>query len=354
LGNPVDQKNFDRVAAALAVAGSQLFEALFERNQGTFLDDVALALRRWASSGEDTVSINAPEFHIPWRMLYTHPVSEGELEPDGSNCRPEGFWGFQHILEQFPEDFSLTDYRLSVQGGQLGLATALHEKIDVEFKVPCVERHRDFVQHCGNRLDYSEWTDIAAVKKGFSSEKKPFPFQIIYFLCHAEGAGTEAKPNAQPYLDIAGGRITAVDIRECIKRRFDGNGPLVFVNACRGGHLETLLSHNFSFANEFIKQGAKGFLGAQIEVPAVFAGNFGKLFFEAMMSIEAGRPQLVGNILRDLTREMWRKRNPLGLAYSLYAGADCNKTSFGTRGLRHDHVTGSRRAIFAVRHGLPG
>jgi len=64
-------------------------------------------------------------------------------------------------------------------------------------------------------------------------------------------------------------------------------------------------------------------VGPQIEVPAVFAGEFGKRFFECFIA-QTTPPPLVGGVLRNLAREMWQVRNPFGLVYSLYAGADCH------------------------------
>jgi hypothetical protein len=317
---PVNDESFKKLAARLAVIGNELFVALFERDDPA-LHKVAQKLRRWASSGEAALTIQGDKFHVPWRMLYTHPEGSGELAPDGSNFQPQGFWGYQHILEQFPATYELPDFRLIAKGGVLSLGAALHEDIDKQFRVGCVSTHREFVTHCGNRLTAVEWTDVTDVKAGLSS--KPFPHQIIYFLCHAEGAGTEGEPNQTPWLQIAKAKMNAGDVRKAVKDKFGGNGPLVFLNACRAGLHDLLTSHNFSFASEFLKQGAKGFLGAQIELPAIFAGQFGRLFFERMMT-EDDRPQFVGYVLRDITRDFWKRRNPLPLVYTLYAGADCH------------------------------
>jgi len=64
-------------------------------------------------------------------------------------------------------------------------------------------------------------------------------------------------------------------------------------------------------------------IAPQTEVPAVFAGEFGKRFFEQFISGKKPPPK-TGVILRDLTRDMWERLNPFALAYSLYAGADCH------------------------------
>ncbi len=318
---PVDDAAFRTIAGRLAVAGKLMFESVFERNRGTPLDDIAQKLREAARSGEHTLTVNAPDFHLPWRLLYTHPDATEQLTGDGGNADPRGFWGYQHIIEEFTNDYPIKDHVLA-KTGKLGFGAALHERLDREFNVDCIAQHRRFVQASSERLAYVEWTKKAEVETALSSA--PFRHQVVYFLCHAEGAGTTAKPSLQPpVLELADGKIDAAELREYIQHRFDGSPPLVFINACRGAHLSTRVSHNFTFATEFLEQGAVCLIGPQIEVPAVFAGEFGKCFFESFIA-EKKRSPKVGVILRDLTRSMWEHRNPFGLAYSLHAGADCH------------------------------
>ena len=83
------------------------------------------------------------------------------------------------------------------------------------------------------------------------------------------------------------------------------------------------MRHGFTFASELLERGAICVVGPQIEVPAVFAGEFGKQFFERFIAPVKPPPQ-AGLVLKDVTQAMWGKRNPLGLVSSLYAGADCH------------------------------
>jgi hypothetical protein len=87
----------------------------------------------------------------------------------------------------------------------------------------------------------------------------PFQYQLVYFLCHAKGAGTTDKPSLRPSkLQLVDGSIDAVELRESIKHRFDGRAPLIFINACRGGQLGTLVYHNQSFAAKDQAEGRTG------------------------------------------------------------------------------------------------
>jgi CHAT domain len=317
--NPVADDAFHALAAKLAVAGNDLFISIFERNQGTPLDEIAARLREIARSGSRVLTVRTACFHIPWRMLYTHPT--GELAADGANFEPSGFWGYQHVVEQYPGIYPGTD-QLRTRAGKLCFAAALHERIDTEFRVDCIKRHHDFIQSSADLLTYTEWTKIMRLEQGLSAV--PFEQQLIYFLCHAEVAGSTIAPVLVPAtLQLADGNIDASRVRVLVKKRFKPNPPLIFINACRGGQLGTLVRQNFSFASQFLEQGAICVVGPQIEVPAVFAGEFGNRFFKRFIERTKPPPQ-VGLVLRDITREMWNQNNPFGLVYSLYAGADCH------------------------------
>ena len=318
---PVDEASFRAVAGKLAVAGHELFVGLFERNRGTELDNIAADLRTLSRGHPFALTVYAPRFHIPWRMLYTHP-GEDKLQGDGANFDPAGFWGYRHVIEQFTSDWAITDH-LSARNSKLAFGAALDQRIDTQFSVECIKRHRDFIQSSAAQLAYTEWTTKEGFLTGVGVD--PFNQQVLYLLCHAEGAGSTSDPSlAPPLVQLGDGEsITAVAVRKKIANKFKPSPPLVFINACRGGQLATLVRHGFTFASELIEQGAICVVGPQIEVPAVFAGEFGKQFFERFIAQTRPPPQ-AGLVLRDITQSMWEQRNPFGLVYSLYAGADCH------------------------------
>ena len=303
---PVDAATFQAIAGKLALAGARMFESVFERGRGTPLDDIAWKLREVFGAGEHAITINAPDFHLPWRMLYTQPVGCEPLKSDGSNFDLRGFWGYQHILEEFTNSIPSADH-VTADNGKVWFAAGLHERIDNDLQINCLAVHRKFVQGTEDRLFYDEWTKKAEVPNGLSAD--PFRHQIVYFLCHAEGAGSADRPSLKPpVLQISDGTIDAVEIGEVIRHRFGESPPLVFINACRGGHLGTLFSHNFTFVTEFLEQGAVCLIGPQIEVPAVFAGEFGKCFFDLFLAA-GDPPPKVGDILRGLTRVMYTEQS---------------------------------------------
>lgn len=316
--NPLDDQQFRAVAGELATAGADMFEALFGKRTHQ-LEDVAQRIRRVVASKECVLTINTEGFHIPWRMLYTHPPEGGKLADDGSNYDPKGFWGYQHVIEEFTGEFEYNN--CLVANRKLEFAAALHEAIDKEYHVPCLKRHHDFVQASDDRIAYSEWTKKNDVKLGLSADD--FKYQVVYFLCHAEVAGTAEQPNKKPpELRVTDGSISPAELTRWTNHLFYGHGPLVFINACQGGQLDTLVYRDHTFASTLLKASVACLIAPQIEVPAVFAGEFGKRFFEQLIADDTPTP-IAGEVLRDLSREVWVHRNPFGLVYSLYAGADC-------------------------------
>ena len=99
--------------------------------------------------------------------------------------------------------------------------------------------------------------------------------------------------------------------------------PLIFINACFGGRMTDIVYRNFTFANAFLDCGAGCVIGPQIEVPTVFAMEYAKRFFDRFLKSTYPAPK-VGPLIRELNREFWHKKNPLGLIYSLHAGAGCH------------------------------
>jgi hypothetical protein len=129
-------------------------------------------------------------------MIYTHPHDD-KLAADGANFDPSGFWGYQHVVEEFFTGGHIADCVVA-RNNKLALGAALHKRIDTEFKVDCIKRHRDFIQSSAAQVAYTEWTTKDGFLKGLAVD--PFDHQVLYLLCHAEGAGSTADPSLAPPL----------------------------------------------------------------------------------------------------------------------------------------------------------
>ena len=65
-------------------------------------------------------------------------------------------------------------------------------------------------------------------------------------------------------------------------------------------------------------KGARGVIGTECEIPAIFAKEWAKRFFDQFL---AGEP--VGQIFLNLRQEFYKKHNNiLGMLYALYCDGD--------------------------------
>ncbi len=330
-----DLKDHPHLAKAvmpeLARAGGKLFLALFfprdpgDRERHQELRKIGLALRAAMASQTRWVRVSADSFYVPWGLIYSEP-----LGIDGSDWKPEGFWGYQHLIENAPmKKGGLKNELKAPDGGTLVVALQIDEWIDQQFPVPCIKPVEDvFKKYPPGRLTTVRRTRRLEVAKALHDG--PLDEHVLFFCCHGivDGVSAEIRNN-EAYLilsdrspDTRVDRITPADIQQWIDARSfyeDGRCPLVFLNACGSGQLNSIFYP--SFGESFLRLGACSVIGAQVELPAIFAGEFARRFFERFL--QGGLGNQVGKILYELRREFWdRHRNPLGLIYSLYRGAD--------------------------------
>ncbi|MGE5141352.1 MAG: CHAT domain-containing protein, partial [Rudaea sp.] len=142
---------------------------------------------------------------------------------------------------------------------------------------------------------------------------------ILYFYCHAisKGINDVGGPDASALLFTGFQAVTLGDLRLTapVKKPLSG-APLIFINACESAQLSPLFYDGF--VPYFIARGARGVIGTECQIPAVFADEFGRRFFDRFL---CGEP--LGQSFLDLRREFLdRHNNPLGLLYALYSDGD--------------------------------
>lgn len=307
------------LAPRLALAGDKLFNSIFELDCDDCLPDVARTLRTLLRTSR-YIAVTSAKFFLPWGMLYTHPAANEELYPDGSNWDKRGFWGYQHIIQHSPEAFD-TESRIRPNStGEVALSVNFDDRLSVALKLPSIEEHIKSVSALGGQACIRRTTkrEIAAVFVRERASLEP----ILYFYCHGHGSSSGGLPIlSSPCLKFTDGDISASDFKNWAKGKKLPTKPLVMINACQGGQMTTLFYE--SFANELLKEGAIGLIGAQIDVPAVFASAYGQLLLTDFFSRDEGVVRL-GPLMRSVNQRMWDKyNNPLGLVYSLYRGVDC-------------------------------
>jgi hypothetical protein len=88
-------------------------------------------------------------------------------------------------------------------------------------------------------------------------------------------------------------------------------GPIVILNSCSSGAYSALSFSNFH--SELIKRRALGVIGTTIPMPATFASAFGQRLVRDYLKGKLP----IGQILRNMRKELLAKNNPLGLFYVL-------------------------------------
>lgn len=308
-------------APALALAGDMLFNAIFESGGDEDLKEIGKKLRVYLSTQSCNVAITSSDVFVPWSMLYTHPVPGERLSADGTNWRKEGFWGYQHLVHQTTAKVVATATgRLDPSAAPGLLSVNFDDRLASNPKLTFIDGHiRSMSELVAEpRIRRTKKAELAA---DFTSNRQSLE-RILYFYCHGLGTGSDAEKPIDPRLILTDGDIKATDFEYWS----DGDkplptSPLIFINACQGGQMQTLFYK--SFAVTLLGQGAAGLIGAQIDVPAVFAAEYGERVFGAFFK-KGKEPVLMGPLLKKVNRAMWDDHNnPLGLVYSLYRGVNC-------------------------------
>lgn len=304
-----------KVGPRLASAGRDLFNQIFRNHGNDNLEIIANKLKKASTETELILTIHSDDFFIPWNMIYTSPNGE-ELERDGSNWTPEGFWGYRHIIEHNTQKQYLP-YIMKAESGEFNVGINVDTNLDNEFEVPITRPLISFFKqhHILSTTVRETKSDL-----GDALWDENFQDQIMLFCCHGKVTGSVAAPNfGEATLSLSDrppDPIKVSNIQSWMgKRKFNSN-PLIFMNACQGGQTSSLLYK--SFVPEFLDRNANCVIGAQTDLPTVFAKEYAMRFFSQYFS---GNLR-VGEILRSLTRYFFKHNNPLGLVYSLYKGAD--------------------------------
>ena len=217
-------------------------------------------------------------------------------------------------------------YELRPTGWPLEVGLQIDTSIDQTLRVPCLEPVLSLLGA------YPETTLLRHVrptraKLAEALRTGPASDQILFFCCHGQQEGDLTHLSFdEGYLvlsdrgrDPQAVRITPDDIRLWMDMKEFDRRPLVFLNACGAGQLNSIFYS--SFGRTFLGLGASSVVGAQTDLPAVFAGEFARRFFAALL--KGGPENKVGWVLFRLRRELAScHHNPLGLIYTLYRGAD--------------------------------
>ncbi len=303
----------------LAQAGLLLYQRLFfgpSADEQTRL--LGRRLRELALKEKLNIQIFSQDFVLPWALLY---LAE-RYEPD--QIQPELFLGFKHVIEHIPLQprMHVTDNRLDSQNG-LTVSLNLNTDIDREMKVSLVGdqiRYWDELAKGGARLSLVQRTTTQEVTRALSDPATPD--QVLYFYCHgiSQDVGEQGGISRSRLVFSNKGTLTLEDLKlyapAVNPEDILAGSPLVFINACESAQLSPLVYDGF--VPYFMSKGARGVIGTECEVPALFAVEWARRFFDRFVQGDT-----LGQIFLDLRREFFfTHNNPMGLLYSLYVDAD--------------------------------
>ena len=328
---------------ALAIAGRDLYTALFRRKRKSAIAEVGRLLSKMPHSAGSVVQISvAPEasdFLFPWALLYDAPIPDNPWEePD-----PHGFWGFRYCIEQrLPGAQQRPFARQDARSGPLRMAFMLWDQF-----VNSAEHHAMIDSLSSGRpgeLDVSR-PPITRASEANRAMATGIPSDIYYFFAHAHVRNPISR-TADAFVDIFQSLPGDGKAREAFKEAYNWaigtgrepswigltygrlrltdlyagpvefhNSPLIFLNACESSQLTPSLSGE-SFVDFFLDRGATAFLGTECTMTAVFAHAFGEFVLRRLLSGET-----IGAAILAARRHFITRRNPLGLAYSQYGYA---------------------------------
>ncbi len=225
---------------------------------------------------------------------------------------PFGFWGIRHQIEQPLHAVPATTTSPKGQAELGEVETVAHGSMDFNgrIRVACgrfqfadAETHPEELKPALDVNVASRLSDvIALIEKDGTS--------LIYFFCHGD--------TVEGDFVLQVGSAAAVENigPDTLGTRFKWTQPqpLVFLNGC------DTVAFNAEAINEltaaFRRWGAAGVIGSEFAVPRPLARTVGA---DILRRLAGG--EMVGQAFLAVRRTLFRKMNPLALAYSAYASA---------------------------------
>lgn len=305
------------IVPRLARASENLFTSIFEQKCDEGLKEIGQTIRTHLSSADRCIAITSNKLFQPWGMLYTQPGQNAKLRADGSNAVEDGFWGYRHIVQQTTEKYRLENAIRPDATGAVPASINFDDRLSVAMKLPAINEHIQFLRSLGANITRTKKSELELV---FKQNRRDLE-RIVYFYCHGHGSGGGASTTL-PYLEMTDDSVSAYDFERWADGEKLPTSPLLFINACEGGQMTTMFYQ--SFAVELLTEGAVGLVGAQIDVPAVFAVEYAKEIFEKFFDRTSTQKERLGPLVKKINRKLWKENNnPLGLVYSVYRGVDC-------------------------------
>lgn len=301
----------------LAEAGWFLFYKFFLDTDDKELLALGERLLALGTQDQHSLQISSRDFLLPWSLLYL--AEEAPSTPDEVDTGR--FLGYRHLIEHIPFDQRPdVGYDIPSADPALSIGLNLNTGIDSEMGIQVVKQTQTFWHTLADQhvVQVSERLDDQSLIEALKDPE--LPDQIMYFYCHADSQGLDEKGGpGESSLQLSGNTtitLKNLEIRAPTRRKLE-RAPLVFINACESAELSPLFYAGFM--PYFTKKGARGVIGTECKVPALFAAEFAQRFFKAFLS---GKKTLA-EVMFDLRREfLEQESNVLGLLYASYCDGD--------------------------------
>lgn len=329
----------EQVLGKMARVGRDLWSLLFRRGRRDGAMDAVqkFLLDNAPPEGalvQVTLERSAHDFVFPWSLLYP-----GEADPPD----PSAFWGVRYVIEQ---QFATGDVAEGDEDATAPRPMTMRFGLHRRFKQ--APAHEAFILglggHSGGGLDVG--TPIENPKALMALLSKDCPAELLYIYSHGytpfafpawldalkralrkeSKRGDEALASMLEvlrsgdfdeddcWIELTQGKLRLSDLwaeEFGLPRR-----PVVFLNMCRSAQL--MPGFTDSFVDLFlVRGGARAVLGTECPVDPGFADLMGREMLPRLLS---GVP--LGEALRQVRKDLiGTRRNPLGLAYTLWGRA---------------------------------
>ncbi len=247
-----------------------------------------------------TIQVVSESLFLPWELIYP-PSAKNNVDVFLKN-----FWGLNYIIYRIIPPWYLPPTTIGVEARiKIGLLTDTSLHFVKNKEIPFFEKLNDT-----GRISLIKLEELCLdrVVEGFSKFEIFWgnDFNIAHFACHAEYVGG---PNKSKFTLTNDFPISLQDMDDLT---INGK-PLIFMNACESGTLNPLYTK--SFASYFIQRGAVGVVATECVIPDQFAAAFAERLYTLLLK----KQKQLGESLLATRKYFYKKGNPTGLLYSMYA-----------------------------------
>jgi hypothetical protein len=339
-----DRLEFRDQLGRLGDEGRKLWSLLFNRGKGQEITTVGEWLKEnplpIGSTIQVTMAEDAAAFVFAWGLLYdgAKPAYSGK-----------GFWGIRYIIEQRvlrpqpltlplmpmasvprPIEIGAMYWQFSQTPDQqkylLGLlAIAKRAKLALDAPINDAKGAKKCLSAGSSDILYFFTHGYTGLPNGETFGVTVQDFMDLYrklpkdsstqqaWRYDAERIEQKLFRSDQSWIELSSGRLELDDLYNDVSQL--PLSPFVILNMCDSAQITPTLSK--SFIDFFLTRHARAIVGTECSIRPVFADFVGRSLIYSLMSAKP-----IGGALRTIRVEAFRKRNLLGLAYTLFGSAD--------------------------------